>query len=310
MRGPMSSRSAPCCTRWSLAGARSKARQRWPRLPRSWKGSQSRQREINARVSRDLEKVILRCLRKDPERRWQAMADVKVALEEAEGDPAHRTATRVSSWAVGKRPRLILLVAASALAIGAVALGPWWKSAAPRSNPRPLQTRLTSNEGWTDYPAISPDGKILAYASDRSGEGNLDIWIQQIPGGPPVRLTRHMSDEVDPSFSADGSRIAFQSNRGEGGIYVIPTLGGEERLLVERGFSPRFSPDGQWIAYGISESSGSQIYVMPAAGDPRSEWPRISIWRVLPCGHPMENMCCSGASATATARPRTTLTGT
>ena len=47
---------------------------------------------------------------------------------------------------------------------------------------------------------------------------------------------------------------------------MIPTLGGEERLLVERGFSPRFSPDGQWIAYGISESSGSQIYVAPAAG--------------------------------------------
>ena len=222
--------------------------------------------EINARVSRDLEKVILRCLRKDPERRWQAMADVKVALEEAEGDPAAGTATRISSWALRKRPRLILLVAASGLAIGAVALAPWWRSAAPRSNPRPLQTRLTANEGWTDYPAISPDGKILAYASDRSGEGNLDIWIQQIPGGPPVRLTRHMSDDVDPSFSADGSRIAFQSNRGEGGIYVIPTLGGEERLLVERGFSPRFSPDGRWIAYGISESSGSQIYVMPAAG--------------------------------------------
>ena len=228
--------------------------------------------EVNARVSRDLEKVITRCLRKDPERRWQTMADMRVALEDVRDDPTSPAATRVSWWAMGRRPRLLvqprlmLVLGASIAAIGALTLAAWWPASEPRSAPRPLQTRLTSNEGWTDYPAISPDGRILAYASDRSGEGHLDIWIQQIPGGPPVRLTRNTSDEVAPAFSADGSRIAFQSNRGEGGIYVIPTLGGEERLLVERGFSPRFSPDGKWIAYGISEASGSQIYVAPAAG--------------------------------------------
>ena len=136
------------------------------------------------------------------------------------------------------------------------------------SAPRPFLTRLTSDVGWTDYPAISLDGKILAYASDRSGEGNLDIWVQQIPDGSPVRLTRHSADDVDPSFSADGSRVAFQSSRLNGGIYVIPTLGGEERLLAARGFSPRFSPDGNWIAYGLAEPAGGRLYVAPAAGGP------------------------------------------
>jgi Tol biopolymer transport system component len=52
-------------------------------------------------------------------------------------------------------------------------------------------------------------------------------------------------------------------------IYVISTIGGVgERLVVERGFSPRFSPDGQWLAYGVSESPGSQLYVVPVAGGP------------------------------------------
>ncbi len=50
----------------------------------------------------------------------------------------------------------------------------------------------------------------------------------------------------------------------------VPTLGGEERLLAARGFSPRFSPDGKWIAYGVSEPAGSRIYVAPAAGGPAS----------------------------------------
>ena len=91
--------------------------------------------------------------------------------------------------------------------------------------PGPFLTRLTSDIGWTDYPAISLDGKMLAYASDRSGEGNLDIWAQQIPDGFPVRLTREGTDETEPSFSADGSRIAFRSTRGGRGNLPRPDDG-------------------------------------------------------------------------------------
>ena len=224
--------------------------------------------EVNPRVPRDLDRVIARCLRKDPERRWQAVADLKVALEEVRDDPGQNgdTAPPVSIPASRSTRRPILLLSASIVVIGALAFAARWITFAPPSGPTPLLTRLTSDVGWTDYPAISPDGRFVAYASDRSGDGNLDIWIQQIPGGAPVRLTRHAADDVDPSFSADGSRIAFQSSRGGGGIYVTPTLGGDERLFAERGFSPRFSPDGRWIAYGVSESAGSQIYLAPAAG--------------------------------------------
>ena len=103
----------------------------------------------------------------------------------------------------------------------------------------------------------------IAAATETSTSG-----FSRFRTGRLVRLTRHAADDVDPSFSADGSVIAFQSSRPEGGIFVIPTLGGEERLLVERGFSPRFSPDGMWIAYGVSESAGSQLYIAPSSGGP------------------------------------------
>jgi Tol biopolymer transport system component/predicted Ser/Thr protein kinase len=219
-------------------------------------------------LSPHLEKTIARCLRKSPERRWQSMADLKIALEELleEGNvlqfqrPALRATAR--QWRTN-------VAAGLAVTLIAVFVAAMWRQTTRMVTdvtPTPTLTRLTSDLGWTDYPAISRDGKILAYSSDRSGEGHLDIWIQHIPDGAPVRLTRAPGDETDASFSADGGRIAFQSTRDGGGIYLIPTLGGEERLIVRSGFSPRFSPDGKWLAYGVAEQGGSRIYVTPADG--------------------------------------------
>jgi Tol biopolymer transport system component len=221
-------------------------------------------------LSRDLEKMIVRCLRKSPDRRWQSMADLKVALEDLLEESDSRSLAEPAVSMPAPRRARALVTGVALVTIGALMFGAWWRviRTRPDIGPKPFLTRLTSDVGWTDYPAISLDGKILAYASDRSGEGNLDIWIQQIPDGSPVRLTRHAADDVDPSFSADGSRIAFQSSRLGGGIYVIPTLGGEERLLAARGFSPRFSPDGNWIAYGVAEQAGGGLYVAPTAGGP------------------------------------------
>jgi Tol biopolymer transport system component len=201
------------------------------------------------------------------------MADLKVALEELREEARSSHAGSILP-APGVRAlrRFMPAALAGATVVTAVVVAAWlWTAPAPAESSRRALVRLTSDVGWTDYPAISPDGRMVAYASDRSGEGNLDIWIQQIPNGVPVRVTRHAADDVDPSFSADGSRIVFQSSRPEAGIYVVPTLGGDERLLVERGFSPRFSPNGMWLAYGVSESAGSQIYIAPASGGPAAK---------------------------------------
>ena len=222
-------------------------------------------------LSPDLEKMIARCLRKSPDRRWQSMADLKVALDDLREESDSRGLAQAAVLEPARRWTKTASAAAALLGIGALVFGAWWATRPPPPvgpGPFPFLTRLTFDVGWTDYPAISVDGKMLAYASDRSGEGNLDIWIQQLVDGAPVRLTRHAADDVEPSFSADGNRIAFQSARLGGGIYVIPTLGGEERLLAPHGFSPRFSPDGNWIAYGVAEQGGGRIYVAPAAGGP------------------------------------------
>ncbi len=130
-------------------------------------------------------------------------------------------------------------------------------------------TPLTSDTGFTSDAAISPDGKLVAYASDRSGEGNLDIWVQNIATGDRARLAPNPADDYEPSFSPDGSRVAFRSDRDGGGIYTVAVLGGGDlRLIAKQGRGPRFSPDGQRIVYWVGESYfvHTQLYVVTAAG--------------------------------------------
>jgi Tol biopolymer transport system component/DNA-binding winged helix-turn-helix (wHTH) protein len=135
-------------------------------------------------------------------------------------------------------------------------------------------TRITFDSGLTTDLAVSPDGKLVAYASDRDGSGRLHIWVQQLmPGGQAIQLTRGDDEEHQPDFSPDGSKLVFRSERDGGGIYVIPAIGGNASLIAKEGRDPRFSPDGQWIAYWVGAlmsppftANAGTVYRVPSNG--------------------------------------------
>ena len=96
---------------------------------------------------------------------------------------------------------------------------------APLVSSAPVQrslTRLTFDEGLQTDPAFSPDGRFIAYASDKSG--NFDIWLQQLSGGDAVQVTKSAATDTQPAWSPDGSTLAFRSERDGGGIYLVPAL--------------------------------------------------------------------------------------
>ncbi|MGB7760864.1 MAG: protein kinase [Bryobacteraceae bacterium] len=165
--------------------------------------------ELDPRIPRELERIVVRCLKKDPARRFQNVADLKVALEELKEESDSGTLAPAPS-AVRTRGRNWLPLGLSAAFVVLVALGGWfwWHPKPSMTAGRPL-TRLTSN-GVSFTPAISPDGKMLAYLSTAAGP-NPDIWVQQIGGGQAIQITHEKEGVSFSAFSPDGTQIAYQS---------------------------------------------------------------------------------------------------
>ena len=226
-----------------------------------------RPEELGVRIPQEVERVLAQCLKKDVERRYQLMKDVRNVLEEIREDSE---SGRLNPPALkpARRNRTPLTIGAATLILAVCAFLAW-RLRPPQSQQLVLRLRpVTDDLGMTAYPSISPDGKLVAYASDRAGDTGVDIWIQQLASGAaPIRLTHDKADETWPTFSPDGSRIAFRSDQEGGGIYQIPALGGERRLITRGSFfRPRFSPDGNWLTLDALAPMHSTASVISVSG--------------------------------------------
>ena len=134
-------------------------------------------------------------------------------------------------------------------------------------------TRLTFDDGLQTEPTWSPDARYVAYSSDRGGK--FDIWAQQVSGGNPVQITKGPGQNWQPDWSPDGKYIAYRSEEGDGGIFVIPALGGAglERKIATFGYHPRWSPDSSQVLFELcfTETGYNRFYIAQLDGGPPRE---------------------------------------
>jgi Tol biopolymer transport system component len=238
-------------------------------------------KELAPGIPDALERLILRCLRKEAERRFQHMTDVKVELLELKEDS---DSAAVTPTAIPARKRRAAWVAAGlAVLLIASAAAAWlWRS---RAKPLP-PTRvvpLTALPGWAGAPTFSPDGERVAFYWNGEAGDNYDIYVKLIGASDLQRLTTDPAVDWGPAWSPDGRRIAFvraSSWGSAGAIYLVSALGGPDRKLsdlpVGTATTLSWSRDGQWIAaaragpQAETTSGANGIYLVAVeGGEPR-----------------------------------------
>ena len=170
------------------------------------------------------------------------------AVASSPAPPGARTSSR--SWpALGLSAALVFL---------ASAVGWFWWHEKPAKTAERSPTRLTSN-GVSTSPAISPDGKMLAYLSS-VGVPTADIWVQQVGGSNAIQITHENEGASSPVFSLDGMQIAYVSR---GDIYEVSALGGEPRLIARDGSGPLYASEGSAIMFVRAEQGSNRLFRVP-----------------------------------------------
>jgi len=236
--------------------------------------------EISASIPRDLERIIQRCLRKDPARRFQHIDDVAVELEEVRTE----SGTQIAALRVPLKRHSVLPWVGALILAGLIGVGAW-KWFPVSEVPVAKHSQLTSFAGDEGYPALSADGSQVAFAWNGEHRDNTDVYIKRLDSPMPFRLTTDPAEDLAPSWSPDGNRLAFvRLIDGQASIYVTPPVPESERRLVDytpsgggfpfyglRAFSTAWSADGQWILVATRSSDGSAIRAFPVAGgEPRT----------------------------------------
>ena len=238
--------------------------------------------QIRAGLPGELERVIARCLRKDPARRFQHMEDLRVALEELQEESEAGAPRACQSAGLGSPPiprrrhpdcrdlprRLPRLEV--------------WKPVHRSPAPEPLEpVQLTTSPGVAIGASFSPDGKQIAYSSNRSGW--FEIYSRTLQTlGEERQITTDGQQNTDPAWSPDGKWIAYHSVA-QHGIWVVAVSGGTPRQISKFGSGPAWSPDGAQLAFRSYEPTSLAASDWPGDGE-------STIWTVAADGSRLQQV--------------------
>ena len=227
-------------------------------------------------VNAVLAQAVMRCLEKHPADRWQSAAELLAVLEPLATSSSGTAATEARIGAVTAVRSRVWTMVAGLVVVTALGVGTYW---ATRTRGPSLtlgkSSQFTTDAGLQINPALSPDGKFVAYAAGTSS--NMRIYVRPIGGGRTIALTDDSSAvEYEPRWSPDGTQIMFLTR---GGVSVAPALGGTARTVVQR-VAPlsvstaSWSPDGRRIVFArtdsvlVANADGQSARLIFTSGDP------------------------------------------
>jgi Tol biopolymer transport system component/predicted Ser/Thr protein kinase len=208
------------------------------------------------------DRVVARALAKSRDERYASATELAADLDAlARGvEPAAVPIRRAPI-----RPRAWWLIAAILLTASVV-----WSVGRRPAVVAGTVTPFTALPGAETWPAFSPDGATIAYSWSGVQEDNLDVYLQAVNGGDPVRLTTNPARDTNPVFSPDGALVAFARNSSQ--LMIVPRAGGAEREMAKiDDFRFTFTPDGRSIAVGGPGGPGGAgvgIRLVPLDGGP------------------------------------------
>jgi eukaryotic-like serine/threonine-protein kinase len=218
--------------------------------------------QLNRGVPADLERIVNKCLEKDRNLRYQHASDIRTDLQRLKRDTETGRAAAAISATLTQRSRnallyLVLTVAAT-LCLG---LGFWYFRPAKPAGTEWIQ--LTDFVDSVSSPALSPDGKMLAFLrSEGTFFGPGQIYIKLLPAGEPAQLTHDDSVKIGPVFSPDGARIAYGTFE-PWDTWVVPALGGEPQLML-RNASGLSWADTQHVLFSEIGAVGVHMSIVTA----------------------------------------------
>jgi Tol biopolymer transport system component len=203
-----------------------------------------------------VERILRHCLEKSPDERFQSARDLAFHLEAISGS------SDAVAGALSRPARKWRYAAAAAVALALAAGGASYllRPPKPREPPRLEYTPLTSFADSAVAPALSPDGRMLAFIrGENTFVGPGEVYVKILPDGEPVQLTHDGRPKTGPTvFSPDGSRVAY--TLGTRDTWSVPVLGGEPSLLltnaaglawVDAGRGARRVLFSSWVGAGI-----------------------------------------------------------
>ncbi len=236
------------------------------------------QRSSRDQISPGLERVVHRCLEKRPEARFQSASDLAFALKSL-SDGSGPTVTASPAAGASAKPRWWLTPAAAILAVIGLAIlffAEWRRDGLKEPVPRPpvRVLRLTDFNGLEEFPAVSPDGKSVAFTAET--DDKHQIWVRNLAGGPPLQITRDAADHLYPRWSSDSASLIYYSPSSvaeeRGAIWEISMFGGAPRRLTSSIGGGDLSRDGKSLAFirfndgetelAVAEHDGSNAHTV------------------------------------------------